>query len=49
MDDLHDITDGDLDTVVKVDSNPEFRQLSQGINKMVQGSSGCHGQDLKGH
>lgn len=37
MDDLHDITDGDLDTVVKVDSNPEFRQLSQGINKMVQG------------
>ena len=37
MDDLNEITDGNLDTVVKVDSNPEFRQLSQGINKMVQG------------
>ena len=37
MDDLNKITDGNLDTVVKVDSNPEFRQLSQGINKMVQG------------
>ena len=37
MDDLKGITDGNLDTVVKVDSNPEFRQLSQGINKMVQG------------
>ena len=28
---------GRLDTVVNVDNNPEFRLLSQGINKMVQG------------
>lgn len=37
MGDLTRITEGDLDTVVSVDSNPEFAQLSSGINKMVQG------------
>ena len=36
-DDLSKITEGRLDTVVNVDNNPEFRLLSQGINKMVQG------------
>ena len=36
-DDLSQITEGRLDTVVNVDYNPEFRLLSQGINKMVQG------------
>lgn len=36
-DDLSQITEGRLDTVVNVDHNPEFRLLSQGINKMVQG------------
>lgn len=37
MHDLSQITEGDLNTVVKVDNNPEFAQLSSGINKMVQG------------
>lgn len=37
MGDLAQITDGNLNTVVKVDSNPEFAELSSGINKMVQG------------
>ena len=32
-DDLSKITEGRLDTVVNVDNNPEFRLLSQGINK----------------
>lgn len=36
MGSLARITDGDLDTVVRVESNPEFQQLSSGINKMVQ-------------
>lgn len=31
------ITEGNLNTVVKVDSNPEFQKLSSGINQMVQG------------
>lgn len=35
MDGLSQITDGKLDTVVRVSSNPEFQQLSSGINKMV--------------
>lgn len=35
--DLERITEGDLNTVVDVDNNPEFRQLSSGINKMVAG------------
>lgn len=34
---LSDITEGNLNTVVKVENNPEFRQLSTGINKMVKG------------
>lgn len=33
--DLKLITAGNLETVVDEDSNPEFRQLSQGINQMV--------------
>lgn len=33
--DLKRITEGHLETVVEEDSNPEFRQLSQGINQMV--------------
>lgn len=37
MDDISRITEGDLDTVVEVENNPEFRKLSAGINKMVQG------------
>lgn len=34
--DLHSISNGELDTVVKVDTNPEFKQISTDINKMVQ-------------
>lgn len=36
-DKLSEITEGNLNTVVQVESNPEFKQLSLGINKMVQG------------
>lgn len=36
MKDVHQITDGDLNTTVMVDNNPEFKQLSTDINKMVQ-------------
>lgn len=36
MKDVHQITDGDLNTAVMVDNNPEFKQLSTDINKMVQ-------------
>lgn len=35
-DGLTKITDGDLDTVVEVDDNPEFKRLSEGINQMVR-------------
>lgn len=35
MEKLSDITDGNLDTVVEVEDNPEFRQLSAKINQMV--------------
>ena len=35
MGNLSDITEGDLDTVVKVEDNPEFRLLSEKINQMV--------------
>lgn len=34
---LRSITDGNLDTVVREDGNPEFTQLSDEINKMVDG------------
>lgn len=37
MDDISRIADGNLETVVNVNNNPEFCQLSAGINKMVQG------------
>lgn len=37
MDDITRIGEGNLDTVVNVNNNPEFCQLSLGINKMVQG------------
>lgn len=37
MEEINHITEGNLETVVKVDSNPEFKQLSSGINQMVQG------------
>lgn len=37
MEEINHITEGNLDTVVKVDSNPEFKRLSSGINQMVQG------------
>lgn len=33
---LHRITNGDLDTVVEVDTTPEFQKISSDINKMVQ-------------
>lgn len=36
MGSLAQITEGDLDTVVHVENNPEFQQLSAGINKMVR-------------
>ena len=36
MKDVHQITDGNLNTTVMVDNNPEFKQLSTDINKMVQ-------------
>ncbi len=34
---LSDITNGNLDTIVMVTGNPEFRQLSDSINTMVKG------------
>lgn len=34
---LSDITNGNLDTTVMVSGNPEFQQLSNGINTMVKG------------
>lgn len=34
---LRSITEGNLDTVVREEGNPEFRQLSSEINKMVDG------------
>lgn len=37
MGELEEITEGNLNTVVKVENNPEFKQLSRGINQMVQG------------
>ena len=37
MGEITRITEGNLNTVVKVDSNPEFKNLSSGINQMVQG------------
>lgn len=36
MADLTEITNGNLDNVVNVDDNPEFRQLSAKINQMVR-------------
>lgn len=36
MKDLQRIQEGDLQTVVNVDQNPEFKQISTAINKMVQ-------------
>ena len=33
---LHRISNGELDTVVSVDTTPEFQQISSDINKMVQ-------------
>lgn len=41
---LTQITNGNLDTVVSVDGNPEFKALSSGINSMVQ--SIFHSSDL---
>lgn len=37
MGEITRITEGNLNTVVKVESNPEFKNLSSGINQMVQG------------
>lgn len=37
LDDVSDITSGNLDTVVHVGGNPEFVELSGGINIMVDG------------
>lgn len=37
LDDVSDITGGNLDTVVRVGGNPEFEELSRGINMMVEG------------
>lgn len=36
MNGLENITDGNLKIVVEVEDNPEFKQLSRGINKMVR-------------
>lgn len=37
MEEITRITEGNLNTVVKVENNPEFKQLSSGINRMVEG------------
>lgn len=37
LDGVSDITGGKLDTVVRVGGNPEFEELSRGINIMVEG------------